>query len=78
MIAVGRVRSAVNIQNERIFLCGIEIRRLLHPGLDFLAVETLIRNLFRLGQVELREKFVVEVRKLLQFTPALFDRRTSR
>ena len=69
--AVRGVRPAVNVENERIFFRCVEDRRLLHPCLDFFAVEALIRNLFRLGQVELREKFVVYVRELFQLTPGV-------
>ena len=60
-IAIGRVWAAMDIQDQWVFLGRIKPRWLLHPGLHFLAIETLIPNLFRLGQIELGEKFVVHV-----------------
>ena len=63
-VAVGGVRAAVNVQDERIFLAWIEVRRLLHPGLNLLAVEARVPDLFRLGEIELREELVVDVREL--------------
>ena len=52
---VGRVRAAVNIQDERIFFLRIESRRFLQPRLNVLSIEALVTDLFRLGQIELAE-----------------------
>src|SRR5215467_9105623 len=62
--AVGRVGSPVNIKNEGVFLVRIEIRRLLNPSLNALAIEALVIDLFWRGEVELRPEFAVEVRNL--------------
>ena len=62
--SVGRVRTAVNVQDERIFFRLVEPGRPLQPRLDHFAVETFVTNFFRLGQVELPEKFVVAVGQL--------------
>ena len=43
------------------FFAGSNPGGFLHPRLNLFAIETLIRNLFRLGQVELGEKLVVNV-----------------
>ena len=63
-VAVSCVWSAVDVQDKRIFFRSIEVGRLLHPGLNCFAVETFIRNFFRLGQIEFREKFLVNVSQL--------------
>ena len=62
---VSGVRSAMNVENERIFFLRIKTRRFLQPGLNFFPVEALVGNFFRLGQVQLREEFVVDVGELL-------------
>ena len=59
--SVSGVRAAVDIQDERIFFRLVESRRLLQPGLDAFAIEALVADLFRLGQIELPEQFVVAV-----------------
>ncbi len=50
---VRSVRAAVNVQDERIFLVRIKVRRFLDPGVDASAVETLVPDIFRLRQIEL-------------------------
>ena len=65
-ISVSRVRSAMNIEDQRVFFCGIKIRRLLHPGLNRLPVETLVGDFFRLGQVQFGKKLLVNIRQLLR------------
>src|SRR5437764_3669913 len=61
-VAVSRMRSAVDVENQRIFFCRVKVWWFLHPRLDAFAIETLIRNLFRLSKIEFREKLVVDVR----------------
>ena len=60
-VAVSRMRSAMDVQNERVFLCGIKARWLMHPRLYPFAIEALIRNFLRLGEIQFREKLVVDV-----------------
>src|SRR5213596_4026181 len=48
-VTVSRVRSAMNVQNQWIFLMRIEIGWLLQPGLDVFAIKGVVPNLFRLG-----------------------------
>ena len=59
---VGDVRSAMNVQNQRILFMRIETGRLLQPGLDAFAVETVVPNLFRLGEIQFREQLVIDLR----------------
>src|SRR4029078_11576527 len=47
--AVRRMRSAVNVKYERVLLISIEIRWLLHPGLNLLAIKTRVPDRFRLS-----------------------------
>ena len=54
-ITVGRVRPAVDVQNQRIFFCRIEIGRLLHPGLNLLAVKARVPDLFGFRKIKLRK-----------------------
>src|SRR5215472_1992889 len=58
---VGSVRPAVNVQNERVFLFRIKVRRLLNPSLDALAIEAGVIDLLRRRQLELRPELAVEV-----------------
>ena len=51
--AIGRVRTAMDVQNERIFFVRIKVRRLLYPGVNLPAIETLIPDFVRLSQIEL-------------------------
>jgi len=68
--AVSRVRSAMDVENHRVLLGGIEIRWLLHPGLDGLACDVLgigrghNLKVVRHGEFELREESLVDVREL--------------
>src|SRR6266496_1211481 len=61
-VTVSRMGPTMDIQNKRIFFPGIKVRRFLHPCLDAFAIESLIRNLFRLGKIKFGEKLVVNVR----------------
>ena len=72
-VAVGRMGSAVDVKDERILFPGTKIRRLLHPRLDRFAIEALVRNFFRLGQIELGEKFLVKMCQLLRLTAARIE-----
>ena len=63
-VAVGGVRAAVDVEDERIFFRRVEIGRLLHPRLDAFPIEALVPDLFRLGQVELLEELLVYPREL--------------
>ena len=47
-MAVRNVRSAMNVQDQRIFLVGVEVGGS-EPGLDVLAIKAVVPNLFRLG-----------------------------
>ena len=69
--AVSRVRATVNVQDQRIFFCGIKVRRLLYPRMNFLAVKTCVPDLFRRGQVELGEKLVIDVGELARLRARL-------
>ena len=59
--AVGRVRAAVNVEDERILLLRIEVGRLLDPTLNALAIETGVIDFLRRSQIELRPEFPVKV-----------------
>ncbi len=61
VVAVGGVRPAMNVEDQRIFFAGIEVRRLLHPGLDLPAVEAGIPDFLRLAEIEPGEELVVDV-----------------
>src|SRR4029077_11227452 len=61
-VAVGNVRPAMNVQNQRIFFMRIEIWRLLQPCLYAFAVKTLLPNLFRLGEIQFREQLIIHIR----------------
>src|SRR5262249_51908014 len=63
--SVGGVRSAVNVENQRILLLGIEVGRFLYPGLDLLAVETGVVNFLGSGDVQLRPQVVIRVGQAL-------------
>jgi hypothetical protein len=54
--AVGGVRPAVDVQDERVLLRGVEARRLLDEGVDLLAVEAGVPELLGSGEEELREQ----------------------
>src|SRR5438046_5420667 len=55
-VAVSRMRSAMDVQNERVFFCRIKGRWFLHPSLNPFAVETLVGNLLRFSEIKFREK----------------------
>jgi hypothetical protein len=61
-VAVGHVRAAVNVQNQWILLVRVETRRLLQPRLDAFAIETVVPNLFWLGEIQFREQIVIHIR----------------
>ena len=69
--AVGDVRAAVYVQNQRIFFMRIEVGRLLQPSLDAFSIEAIVPNLFRLGEIQFGEQLIVDVCQL-------FGRRTRR
>ena len=52
-VSIRRMGAAMDVQDERIFLVRIEARRLLHPRLNLFPVEALVRDFFRLGQIQL-------------------------
>ena len=59
--AVSGVRPAMDVKDQRILFLRIKVGRLLNPSLNVLAIETLVVNLLRRGQVELRPELAVEV-----------------
>ena len=63
--AVSRMRTAVDVQDKRIFLVRVEAGRLLHPRLNLFSVEGLIGDFFRLGQVQLRPELAIDIGELL-------------
>ena len=63
-VAVSRVRSAMNIKNERIFFRRTKIWRLLDPRLNCFSIETLVGNFFGFCEIEFREKLFVDVTQL--------------
>ena len=65
-VAVGRVRAAVDLEDQRVLLRRVERRRLEDPALDLLAVEARVPHLLRLVHRELTEEAVVERRQLLR------------
>src|SRR5205823_1867356 len=52
-VAVGCVRSAVNVENEWVLLLRIKVGRLLNPSLNFLTVKARVPNLFRRRKIQL-------------------------
>src|SRR4029077_3231093 len=61
-VAVRDVWSTMDVQNQRIFLMRIEIRRLLQPCLYAFAVKAVVRNLFRFGEIQFRQQVVIHIR----------------
>ncbi len=59
--AVGGVRPAVNVEDERIFLRGVEIGGLQPPRLDFAAVEAGVLDRLGLAERQRREQLLVDV-----------------
>ena len=77
-VTVSRVRPTMNVQNQWILFVRIEIGRLLQPRLDMFAVKAIVRNLFRLGEIQLGEQLVIDVRQLLGGAPGVARSRTNR
>ena len=75
-VAVSRVRPAVNVQDERIFLAGSKSGGFCTHAWIVLAVKTLVPNLFRLGQIQLGEQLVVDMRQLLRLASPVARSRT--
>jgi hypothetical protein len=44
--AVGGVRAAVNVEDQRIFLVRVKVGRLLDPPLNVFTIETLVVDFF--------------------------------
>src|SRR6185369_2851623 len=61
---VSRVRSAVNVQNQRVLLARIEVGWLLYPRLNLLTVKARVPDFFRFGEIEFRDELVVNVCEL--------------
>ena len=59
--AVRSVGTSVNIEDQRILLMGIEVRRLLDPALDALAIEAGVIDLLGRSQIELRRQLLIEI-----------------
>ena len=59
--AIGGMRTAVNVENERILLLWVEVGRLLDPALNPLAVEARVTDFLRFRQIELRPQLPIEV-----------------
>ena len=47
------MRASVDVEDQRIFLRGIEIRRFLNPGLNALAIEAGVVQFFWFFEIEL-------------------------
>src|SRR5260370_31711939 len=59
--AIGRVWSAVDVENQRISFLRIEVGWLLNPSLNWDAVEALVINFFRFSEVKLRPERLVRI-----------------
>src|SRR5580658_10834680 len=59
--SVGRVRAAVDVENEWVLLLRIEVRRLLDPALNVLTIKAGVINLLRRRQVELGPELAIGV-----------------
>src|SRR5690349_3066841 len=70
---VSSVRAAVYVQDERILLVRIEVRWLLHPRLNLLTVKTRVPDFFRLGEIQFREKLVVDMRELSRLAASFVE-----
>ena len=60
-VAVGRVRSAVDFEDQRVLLPGIEVRRFENPALNVSAVEALVPDLLRFALLDAAEQLLVHV-----------------
>src|SRR5262249_38054649 len=63
-VAVGRMRSAVNIENQRILLRRIVSRLFLDPALNAFDIKAFVPDFLRLGEIELAKEPVVRMREL--------------
>src|SRR5882762_3947134 len=63
-VAVGGVRSAMNVENQWVLLPGREAYRLQDPRLDLLAVEARVPEVLGRDELALREERVVDVGEL--------------
>ena len=64
------MRAAVDLENQRILLRRVEVRRLQDPALDVLAVEALVPDLFGLALLDVFEEIVVDVSDLARASRA--------
>jgi len=64
-VAVGGVRAAVDLEDQRVLLRGVEVRRFENPALDVLPVDALVVDLFWLALLDPVEQLVVDVRDLV-------------
>ena len=65
-IAVGRMRTAVDFENQGVLPGRFEVRRLQNPRLNLLPVERSIPDLFRLALLDVFEEVVVDVRNRIR------------
>jgi len=54
----------VDLEDQRVLLAGIEVRRLENPALNVFAVEALVPDLFGLALLDAFEQIVVDVSDL--------------
>ena len=59
-VAVGGVRAAVDVQDQRILLAGPESRRLLDPGVDLVPVEAGVLQLLGWRDLDFGEKLGIQ------------------
>ena len=59
--AVSGMRAAVNVEDERVLLLRIEVGRFLDPTLNGLAIEAVVIDFLRRGQIQLRPEYLVKV-----------------
>src|SRR5262249_30109921 len=64
--AVRGVRTAVDLEHQRIFSRGVEIRRLHDPALDLATVERVVPELLDVARRPRREQLVVRAPELLE------------
>ena len=77
-VSVSRMRAAVDVEDQRILLRGVEAGRLLDPGGDLQAVEAGVADLLGRGQVEPGEELGVEVGEPLRGAPGEVERGRGR
>ena len=66
LVVPGPLRSAVDQEDDRVFLARVESRRMEQPAVNLVAVGSRKREAFELGQVELRDQRGVVVGELGQ------------